>query len=1245
MTDQRTKEIRDRLDNKLSVEEFKQDYRGEEKAATQFFQDLFVEVLDFEETPSALGDAMWEDLSVVDWPDAAKTRAARLFAEAGNFRVIYVELEKMTRTAERNAVQSLTRSDRTSGWALDGSFLTVFHAPDEETWHLVTPYEEGTENITTGRPVLRRYTLGEGETHRTVSKALAGMKAGPGRLAERVNEAFRVKPVTEKFYEDYKKAFDTLSDELRGKGLDIEDSDRYAHVTLNRLMFFYYLQKKGWIGDRKGFIRWFHEQYQESTADSEFHETWLSALFFDGMNQEQGSPINADLPAGVESALSALPHMNGGLFKRMDLDRKDIFISDETLSGVIRGFLDQYNFTITEESPYDIDVAVDPAMLGKIYESLIAEQERGEAGIFYTPRVEVDLMCRMALYEQFCDHANDIDTDGKRRIVEFIFSEPQDWNSSDTGQTETLESILHELQIVDPACGSGAFLVGMKQVLTELYRKLGMTPDYHLKEQIINENLYGVDIKNWAVRVAEFRLWLSLVEGEEELPEQRPILPNFSFKLNTGDSLVQTLGSDDIPSFSEIRKGASEQVYQRIKELEEAKDQFFEGVTDDPAEIEAKQHEVITSYINDRINSLEQEATTQSKLGGGETTESVKSAAEAEQRIDDLQRLRNRIEAGGISEFIWELDFPEVMMDDGFDIVIGNPPYVRQEDIIDQGINPERLETLSSDEVKSLKTEYKNNLRDFVEKRFDIKPYKTSDLYLYFFFRSLDLLREGGTLSFVTSNSWLDVDYGIRLQEFLLTNGEIEHIFGNRSQRTFEEADVNTVISIVNKDSHGNLSNDTEFIAVDTSYNQFVSKETMETVLASGEIDQETLSFQDEQLHVRTTDGWRSVRLSASSLWELGGGTTSRAGDGTSGYLAQGRYRSGKWGKYTRAPTVFFELAGKSERSLERLGDECRVRRGTRTGANQFFYLPSRYYTVHPQGESLVLKSTGEWPDGEYPTELTIPREYWMHSTDTGWDPNLVLKTSKSFDTTIFDLDSLKIGDGLRYLLIIDEPRDALDGDIESYVEWGETYDPGQDDLGRKTSGFPSSVSQRGIDWYDISEDLQRGDVLPMKNINTRHVYWFPEQRTWIDDRLHGIEVPGDETDRRFLAGILNSTYGTLSCEVNGRVNLGQGALDIATDDHKRTLIPPFDEVEQSLKSDIATAFRTMGGRSIESIFAELGTEDPEQLSFDDVLDDRLELDRLVIQELFGFDEEIQREVYQGTLELVSNRINKADSV
>ncbi|MFB6205321.1 MAG: Eco57I restriction-modification methylase domain-containing protein [Haloglomus sp.] len=1243
MSADRRAEIRRRLDEDLSIASFESGPRPTEEAAALFFRDLFVQLLEFDASGPETGGATWRELPAERWPDETRVTAARLFAEAGEFRVVYVELEALTRTAERNAVQQLARSDWSGDWAVEGTVLAVFHAPGAETWHLVTPYEDAADGVTTGRPVLRRYTLGAGQTHRTAAGALRELDASRDGLAERIDEAFSVESVTEAFYEDYKRTFDTLSDELQEKGLDAEGAERYAHLTLNRLLFVYYLQETGWIGERTEFVRWFYERYEAAGDAGAFHETWLSALFFEGMNQPVGEPIAADLPADVEDAVAGVARVNGGLFERTELDRNGVFLSDDALGSVVRDFLEEYNFTVTEESPYDVDVAVDPAMLGRIYESLIAEQERGEAGIFYTPRVEVDVMCRLALYEQFCDRIGDLEGTDRRRIVEFVFGEPRDWDPEAVDETDTLEAILHDLRIVDPACGSGAFLVGMQQVLTELYRKLGSRPDYGHKKQIVGENLYGVDSKDWAVQVAEFRLWLSLAESAGERPSRRPVLPDLSFELKSGDSLVRPLDAGDRSGFGDLPTDAADAADQKVAALERAKKQFFEGEIDS-AGLKLRQTAILRSSIEDRTESPGREATTESEQGEERAAEPA-AATGAEGRIDSPERLRDRLASGERADFVWELDFPAAMLDGGFDIVIGNPPYVRQEAIVDQNVDSERLERLSDDEVRALRSDYKEALRSFADERFDIEPHRTSDLYLYFFFRSLDLLRDGGTLSFVTPNSWLDVDYGVPLQELLLTEGNLEYVLENRTQRTFEAADVNTVISIVNRDASGQLSSGPEFVAANESDDRLVSVETVESILAGETARAESCSYRGQELRVRTEGRWRSIGLSAAALWELGGGTTSTTDGAGSVRRPRGRYRSGKWGKFIRAPTVFFEMVGDADRELSPLGRECQVNRGTRTGANQFFYLPSKYYSARPDGESLVLESTGEWPDGTYRSELTIPREYWMHETEDGWKPNLVLKTSKSFETTIFDVDSLEPGSGVRYLLVIDDPRAALDGDIEAYVEWGGTYDPGRDDLGRKTSPFPSSVSNRGVDWYDLSADLQRGDVLPMKNVDTRHAYWFPEQRAWIDDRLHGIEVPGDEEERRFLAGVLNSTYGALSCEVNGRVNLGQGALDIATDDHRRTLIPVLDEVEAGLKSDIATAFEEFGRQSATSIFDELGASEPEAFTLGAVAEDRFELDRLVIRELLGFDEATHREVCEGVLTLVRQRINKADSV
>lgn len=1189
MVNEQTKEIRRRLDQDLSLDEFERDYRSTEEAATEFFQDLFVKVLNFDETTSPLGDATWQDLPVHEWRKTARANAARLFAEAGNFRVVYVELEKLTRTAERNAVQSLTRTDQTSGWAIEGSFLTVFHAPDEEIWHLVTPYEEGTDDITTGRPVLRRYTLGEGETHRTVANALGNLDAREGRLAERIDEAFRVKPVTEDFYENYKSAFDTLSDELRGRGMEIEDADRYAHVTLNRLMFFYYLQKKGWIGGRKDFVRWFHDQYVESSDIGQFHEKWLSALFFDGMNRPEGEEIAVDLPSDVETAISGLPYMNGGLFQPTEEDANDVFLSDSALNLVIERFLEQYNFTVTEESPYDIDVAVDPAMLGKIYESLIAEQERGEAGIFYTPRVEVDLMCRMALYEQFCDHANDLDADGKRRIVEFVFSEPQDWSSKDNGETETLEGILHELRIVDPACGSGAFLVGMKQVLTELYRKLDTTPDYHLKEQIINENLYGVDIKDWAVRVAEFRLWLSLVEGEDQIPNQRPVLPNFSFKLKVGDSLIQKLDGEFV-SLDTLTRTHDGDTGNLLTELKNMKREHFEGEADWSEEIEEKQIELIHKHVDGLINNLSNErvqGTLTGEVMDNQTNE------DTEKRIQDLQKIREAIdEAGAAGFFMWDTDFSDVMVEGGFDVVIGNPPYVRQEDIIDQGIHPERLETMDDNEFKGLKKQYKSDLVEYVQDTFDLKPYKRSDIYVYFFFKGLDLLRNGGTLTYITSNSWLDVNYGQKLQEGLLRFGNLKCLLDNRAGPIFDEADVNTVITMAERTAGEALGGESRFVTFNDYYENIVRTEVMEQIFANGDTDTSTIDYRGETLRYTPVESGRQVTLPEASLWRLGGGVVEEANnDGTERVFSEqtgveglqagiesyntteaapqpaGSYSGdAKWSQFLQAPDVYFEILNQNQEQLVTLDSIAKLFFGCKTGKNTYFY-PS---------EDLI-------------EEFSIPDRY-LYPT---------VKTPRTLDrplVTEADLDT-------RMLIIPEEPDNPA---IKRYIKFGE----------EEGIHKGSTVSSRDP-WYALGEEAKQARVFWQMTHYTEHVAYYSDEPQYLDNRFYGILPHKDNTaDPKLVAALLNATYYAMVKVISGRESSGR-SVDTKVYEVAKYLIPSPDRISEENKSRLRDAFDELKERDSKAVFEEF--DDPARQRLDDVMFD-----------ILGLSKEKRKEVYDG---------------
>ncbi|WP_456453870.1 Eco57I restriction-modification methylase domain-containing protein, partial [Thermococcus sp.] len=393
------------------------------------------------------------------------------------------------------------------------------------------------------------------------------------------------------------------------------------------------------------------------------------------------------------------------------------------MTEIVMGFFEAYNFTVTEETPYEVEVAVDPAMLGKIYESLIAEEEQVESeeekkasGIFYTPRSEVDFMCRMAVY-QYLERNTKLDKDV---LMKFVFTPPYDWDPKSLSweEIDVLENALRNVKVVDPAAGSGAFLVGMYHLLIELHEKL--TEDsrvtYKKKLEIIRDNIYGVDIKDWAIRVAKLRLWLALIEGEGRIPNE-PILPNLETKLAIGDSLapphfVLKIGNKkkvvEIPlaKFREslkllwAKKGVSEAIvaYKQLVKKYYMGEKSPDGQPITLRDIEHGKwmilHDFLKSALSEEIKAKEKK----------ELALLIK-ALESE----DLSALER-------PPFIWELDFPDVMLEKrGFDIVIANPPYVRQEKIYPEYYDLAEFQMLPKKERDKLKKDYKNGIKTHME--------------------------------------------------------------------------------------------------------------------------------------------------------------------------------------------------------------------------------------------------------------------------------------------------------------------------------------------------------------------------------------------------------------------------------------------------------------------------------------------------------------------------------------------------
>ncbi|MCL2000934.1 MAG: hypothetical protein FWG74_05830, partial [Planctomycetes bacterium] len=375
--------------------------------------------------------------------------------------------------------------------------------------------------------------------------------------------AFDVAKVTKQFYQDYKDVFGQLESDI--KGVSGTGKRLYAQRLMNRLMFIYFIQRKGWLsfeGNDRKYLRRLYDASEK--AGDDFLDDRLHELFFSGFGLKPENAGERERKR-LERVIGRVPYLNGGLFAHAD-DGADVKgkvkISRKIFGNVLRLF-ERYNFTISESTPLEIEVAVDPEMLGKVFEELVTG--RHDTGSYYTPRPVVSFMCREAL-KAYLGRAAGLTAEAAARLVD-------DGDASGLNQTMASAALkaLDELKAVDPACGSGAYLLGLLHEITAIHKSLfseKLRRDsrslYQSKLRIINNSLYGVDNDAFAVEIARLRLWLSLAVDSDD-PEP---LPNLDFKIETGDSLLApdpggAGGAGDL-----IRSG-------KIRRFEDLKEQFL----------------------------------------------------------------------------------------------------------------------------------------------------------------------------------------------------------------------------------------------------------------------------------------------------------------------------------------------------------------------------------------------------------------------------------------------------------------------------------------------------------------------------------------------------------------------------------------------------------------------------------------------------------------------------------------------
>jgi hypothetical protein len=580
---------------------------------------------------------------------------------------------------------------------------------------------------------------------------------------EAIKATFSLDAVTEEFYKEFMPRFEDIAQHVVGPE-DAKTKQDFALLFVVRMVFLGFVQKKQWL-EREDFLQSFWQAYaQHFYEEDRFYRDWLQPLFFEALKSPPGRKVkypSNDFPEEFERILQMAPFLNGELFeKREGFDKVGYYIPDENVKAFIN-FLFEYNFTIEENHHLDEELELNPEFLGLIFERLVNKDQ----GAVYTPRPEVDMMCRLSL-QRWLERNADVDHDQLYHLFwreggrSEAYDEYQKSGNFSAAEIRELWNCLDNVTVCDPAVGSGAFPVGMMQVMESIYTELQKLPQcppelkesssYERKKAIIAQSLYGVEVKEWAVWICQLRLWLSLFIDmpEENRVSYEPLLPNLQFKIRVGDALVQRIGSKMFPV--QGHADISSKTKQKVTDLKKAKKKFFYNKGSLSAKsLREKENRLFREIIEDeikekqrelkRLNREEWHQQGQQQLSYGESEPKQQvldfNKEKKESLKADIQELNQQLDSlKETHPLIWSIEFSEIFYSEGgFDLVIGNPPYVRQEGIADPFAQFEP-------------TNYKRLLKEAVQidfpKHFTKKqPIDAkSDLYLYFYIRSLQLL-------------------------------------------------------------------------------------------------------------------------------------------------------------------------------------------------------------------------------------------------------------------------------------------------------------------------------------------------------------------------------------------------------------------------------------------------------------------------------------------------------------------------
>ena len=617
---------------------------------------------------------------------------------------------------KRVGLRNLVKSFINPIWGEFDAALVVFDSGDH--WRLSFICDIKGEATS---PKRYTYVFGSGDLlYRTPIERFNFLKK-KGISFENLKTAFSVEALSDEFFDKYREQYADFIQYITGKrfvkvgsrweekvlgdpnaalmqafGHNEKKIRDYVKKMMGRITFLHFLQRKGWMcGD----LNYMQNMFENSAYKNDYLDSVLEPLFFGILNTKPAEREALFTDYGWDKSLlnewKDIPYLNGGLFERDEEDEPESRFPADYFKRLFQ-FFSEYNFTIDENDPNDAEVGVDPEMLGKIFENLLEDNK--DKGAFYTPKEIVRYMCQESLIAYLETNTSV----AKDKIRQFVLSPEEGVADIPENKKSKLLAALEEVKICDPAIGSGAFPMGL---LNELLHCREVLSGEHydraeIKKSIIQNNIYGVDIEKGAVDIARLRFWLSIVV-DEETPSP---LPNLDYKIMQGNSLIESFMGVDL----------SKLTYEKEYKKDKGEISLFD---DEKNRLQKIVSHLLSSYYS--CSDHERKVKLQQEI-----SDTINKQLEAQAYNPEiLRKLRAINLAENNKFFLWHTWFSDVFSrddKDGFDIVIGNPPYVV------------------------------TNKRDYPKYKWN------SDLYKMFYELGIDLLMNfSGHLCFITPKFWM----------------------------------------------------------------------------------------------------------------------------------------------------------------------------------------------------------------------------------------------------------------------------------------------------------------------------------------------------------------------------------------------------------------------------------------------------------------------------------------------------------